>query len=49
MVAMTLSKLLLLHPPHCDVARQQYYKLFDLLGASCCNYKKWEGLVHGIT
>ena len=48
MVAMTMSKLLLLHPPHGDVARQQYCKLFDLLGASYSGYKQWEGLVNGI-
>ena len=51
MVLMTLNKLLLLHPPHGGVARQQYYKLFDLLTGdySKCEYRKWEGLLQGIT
>ena len=48
MAAMTLNKLLLLHPPHSSVARQQYCKLFDLLGGSYSEYRKWEGLVQGI-
>lgn len=46
MVSMMLSKLLLLHPPHSDVARQQYCKLFNLLGGSECT--KWEGLLQAI-
>ena len=45
---MTLTKLLLLHPPHGGVARQQYHKLFDLLSDSKSEYRKWEGLFQGI-
>ena len=50
MVSVTLTKLLLLHPPHGDVARQQYHKLFDLMiGDTKSGYRKWEGLFLGIT